>query len=48
MSNEDLIYTQKGMTAWLTLNRPKAMNAISLSIIERMENYCRRLQRTTV
>ena len=37
MSNEDLIYTQKGTTAWLTLNRPKAMNAISLSIIERME-----------
>jgi enoyl-CoA hydratase/carnithine racemase len=37
MSNEDLIYTQKGTTAWLTLNRPKAMNSISLSIVERME-----------
>lgn len=37
MSNEDLIYTQKGATAWLTLNRPKAMNALSLSIVGRME-----------
>ena len=37
MSNEDLIYTQKGATAWLTLNRPKAMNSLSLSIVERME-----------
>ena len=37
MSNEDLDYTQKGSIAWLTLNRPKAMNSISLSIIERME-----------
>lgn len=37
MSNEDVIYTQKGSTAWLTLNRPQAMNSISLSIIERME-----------
>jgi enoyl-CoA hydratase len=37
MSNEDVIYKQKGTIAWLTLNRPKAMNSISLSIIERME-----------
>jgi enoyl-CoA hydratase len=37
MSNEDLIYTQKGAIAWLTLNRPLVMNSISLSIIERME-----------
>jgi enoyl-CoA hydratase len=37
MSNEELVYTQKGSIAWLTLNRPKAMNSISLSIIERME-----------
>lgn len=37
MSNEDLIYTQKGNIAWLTLNRPKAMNSLSLSIVARME-----------
>ena len=37
MSDEDLIYTQKGTTAWLTLNRPRAMNSISLSIVEAME-----------
>jgi enoyl-CoA hydratase len=37
MSNEDVIYTQRGTTAWLTLNRPKAMNSISLSMIAAME-----------
>ena len=37
MFNEDVIYRQKGTTAWLTLNRPRAMNSISLSIIEAME-----------
>lgn len=36
MSNSDVIYTQHGTTAWLTLNRPQAMNSISLSIIEQM------------
>jgi enoyl-CoA hydratase len=43
MSNEDLVYTQKGSIAWLTLNRPKAMNSISLSIVERMEKLLPRL-----
>ena len=37
MSNSDVIYTQHGTTAWLTLNRPQAMNSISLSMIEHME-----------
>jgi enoyl-CoA hydratase/carnithine racemase len=37
MSNSDVIYTQQGTTAWLTLNRPQAMNSISLSMIEHME-----------
>ena len=37
MSNENLILSRKGSTAWLTLNRPRAMNSINLSIIERME-----------
>ena len=37
MSNSDVIYAQQGTTAWLTLNRPQAMNSISLSMIEHME-----------
>ena len=43
MSNEDLKLEQKGSTAWLTLNRAAAMNSISLSIIERMEEVLPRL-----
>lgn len=37
MSNEDLVYEKKGSTAWLTLNRPKAMNSLNLSIVGRLE-----------
>lgn len=37
MSNEDLLYEQRGSVAWLTLNRPGAMNALNLSIIGHME-----------
>ena len=37
MSNEDLMYEKKGSTAWLTLNRPQAMNSLNLSIISGLE-----------
>mgnify|MGYP001826294721 CR=1 FL=1 len=41
MSNETqeevLIYEQRGNTAWLTMNRPKAMNSINLATIARFE-----------
>jgi enoyl-CoA hydratase/carnithine racemase len=37
MSNQDVIYEKQGSTAWLTLNRPKAMNSLNLSIIGRLE-----------
>lgn len=45
MSNENLILTRKGSTAWLTLNRPGAMNSINLSIIEKMEELLPQLAR---
>lgn len=38
MSSEDLIYEKRGSTAWLTLNRPSAMNSLNLSIISQFEH----------
>ncbi len=37
MSSEDLLYEKKGNVAWLTLNRPRAMNSLNLNIVARME-----------
>lgn len=37
MSNDDLVYTKKGDVAWLTLNRPQAMNSLNLAIVAAME-----------
>lgn len=35
--DEAVLYEQRGNTAWLTMNRPKAMNAINLAAIARFE-----------
>lgn len=43
MSNDDLKFIQKGSTAWLTLNRPDAMNSLNLVMIERMEELLPRI-----
>ena len=34
---EELLYEQRGNTAWLTLNRPEAMNSLNLAMIARFE-----------
>ena len=39
MSDAALIFETRGPVAWLTLNRPKAMNSISLEMIELYEEY---------
>ena len=43
MTSEDLIYEKRGATAWLTLNRPKAMNSLNLSIIGSLEKLLPRI-----
>jgi len=39
MSDAALIFETHGPVAWLTLNRPRAMNSISLEMIELYEQY---------
>ncbi len=39
MSDKALTYTTRGPVAWLTLNRPKAMNSINLQMIALFEQY---------
>ena len=36
--SEALLYEKRGNVAWLTMNRPEAMNSINLAIIERFES----------
>lgn len=43
MSDEVVLYEQKGAVAWLTLNRPEAMNPLSLAVVARLEEIMPRL-----
>jgi enoyl-CoA hydratase len=43
MNSKDLLFETRGPVAWLTLNRPKAMNSISLEMIELYEEYLPRI-----
>lgn len=36
MTYENILYEKKGPTAWITLNRPKAMNALSTTLISEL------------
>ena len=38
MKGQELLYEQRGNMAWLTLNRPAAMNSLNLAIISRFES----------
>ncbi|MFT3755683.1 MAG: enoyl-CoA hydratase/isomerase family protein [Pseudoxanthomonas sp.] len=39
MSSEQMLFEQRGPVAWLTLNRPEAMNSINLAMISAYEEY---------
>lgn len=38
IEGEELLYEQRGNIAWLTLNRPQAMNSLNTAIISRFED----------
>lgn len=39
MSNDPLLYEKRGPVAWLTMNRPEAMNALNLEMVGLYEQY---------
>jgi len=39
MSSDQMLFEQRGPVAWLTLNRPEAMNSINLAMISAYEEY---------
>ena len=39
MSEDALLFESRGAVAWLTLNRPKAMNSINLNMLDLFEKY---------
>lgn len=43
MSSTALLFETRGPVGWLTLNRPKAMNAINLEMIELFKEYLPRI-----
>ena len=44
MNNDTVLYEVKEQTAWITLNRPEAMNAINEDMRNRMMELCIRAQ----
>ncbi|MCQ0989418.1 enoyl-CoA hydratase [Jiella marina] len=44
MSDDTLLFELRGRTAWLTLNRPDAMNALTLDMYERLAEHCEAIE----
>ncbi len=40
MELQDLLYEKRGHAAWITLNRPSVLNAISPSLIGSLKQAC--------
>jgi enoyl-CoA hydratase len=47
MSYEQLIYEEKEQVAWITLNRPKAMNALSMQLSDELVNSIETARKST-
>ena len=44
MSEDALLFETRGAVAWLTLNRPKAMNSINLNMVDLFEEYLPKIE----
>jgi len=47
MEFKDLLYTEKGQVAWVTLNRPKAFNALSMNLSDELVNAIEMVRKST-
>ncbi|MFH1092149.1 MAG: enoyl-CoA hydratase-related protein [Pseudomonadota bacterium] len=44
MSHQDLLYETKGHTAWITINRPAARNALTTEVMDLFQEYLTRAE----
>jgi len=47
MKFKDLLYTEKDQVAWITLNRPKAFNALSMNLSDELVNTIEKVRKST-
>jgi len=47
MKFKDLLYTEKDQVAWITLNRPKAFNALSMNLSDELVNAIEKVRKST-
>lgn len=47
MKFKDLLYTEKDQVAWITLNRPKAFNALSMNLSDELVNTIEKVRKSS-
>jgi len=47
MNFEQLVYEEKDQVAWITLNRPEALNALSMKLSDELVEAVERVRKST-